>query len=73
MCVTKITRSPFAKFDSFFCECGAKEDEINRPTRRSFESLQSSLGDGYEEIFNRENRVDLIETFVRCNEQVKKI
>ena len=27
MSVTKITRSPFAKFDSFFCECGAKEDE----------------------------------------------
>ena len=62
-----------AKFDSFFCECGAKEDEINRPTQRFFEYLQSSLGDGYEEIFNRENRVDLIETFVRCNEQVKKI
>ena len=79
-----------AKFGSFFCDCGAKEDgmcqalvkratntlplmrlkkrssskkemsqsmdEITRQTRRFFESLQLSLGDDYQEIFNRENR-----------------
>ena len=45
-------------------------DEVTRQARRFFEYLQSSLADRYQEIFNRENRFDLIETFLRCAEQV---
>ena len=127
----------YAKFGSFFCDCGAKEDgsclalvkrtpttsnngassvtraektkmkkgagkkrklthrqrrlvrqigsekekeisqslfnemrEISRETGRFFRSLQADLPTEYQEIFNGENRFDLIDQFLRGNEQL---